>query len=67
MGFVVKVTFRGGSVCWLAATTAAGIHTLGPRERAEVFRTQAAAHAAIAKVPRSLESAGVIFSIEPAE
>jgi hypothetical protein len=67
MPFVVKATVSGGSVCWLAPARSFGTRTFGPREKAEIFKRQADAQAAIAKLPRSMIDGGAVFSAEPAE
>ena len=51
----------------LAPTKSFGTRTFGPREKAEIFKRQADAHAAIAKLPRSMIGGGAVFSVEPAE
>ena len=67
MPFVIKMTTPSNNVCWVSAAKSFGARTLGPREKAELFPTQAAAHAAIASIPQSIAGTGVIFSIHSAQ
>lgn len=63
MPFVVMATGRTRTVSWLSVANGGGIRTLTTREDADVFRTVAEAHAAIAQLPRGLENAGLVFSV----
>lgn len=67
MASVVKLTGRTGFVCWLSTPNAKGFRTLAPREHADVFQTIEDAQAAIAKLPRAFEDAGLLFSVEVTE
>jgi len=66
MPFVIKMT-TPRNVCWVSAVKSFGARTIGPRENAELFPTQAAAHAAIASIPQSIAGTGVIFAIHSAQ
>lgn len=65
MPFVVKVSASEGGVGWLAPAKVFGLRKLGPRARAESFKRQADAHAAIAKLPPIMIDGGAVFSVEP--
>jgi hypothetical protein len=67
MGFVVKLSGRSDTACWLSAPTAKGIRILVRRERAEVFTTQEDARIAVEKMPTAFLKFGFAFSIESAE
>jgi hypothetical protein len=67
MEFVVKATGPGGGSTWLSGPRLDGFRTLAVRENADVFETVTDAHTAIAKMPRALEDAGPIFSVESAD
>jgi hypothetical protein len=67
MAFVVKATGRTGTVCWLSAANKKGFRTLATREDAGVFPTVVDARTAIVTLPRALEDAGLIFSVESAD
>jgi hypothetical protein len=69
MPYLVKLTLAapGKNVCWLSPAKAFGVRTFGPREKAERFRTEAAAHAAIASLPSHLGGIRVLYSVEPAD
>jgi hypothetical protein len=66
MGFVVRAESAAGLEMWVSASRFAQ-STFGPRENAEVFRTQSDAHAAIGKIPLTFEHAGFVFMIEAAD
>jgi hypothetical protein len=44
-----------------------GIHTPGPREKAELFQTRKDAQDAIANMSRAFDHAGILFSVESAD
>jgi hypothetical protein len=67
MPFVVRATGQGLSVLWLSAPIAAGSYTVGPRQNAAVFPTQAAAQFAADDATKSLGSLGMTFTVELAE
>jgi hypothetical protein len=67
MGFVVKLSGRSDTACWLSAPTAKGIRILVRRERAEVFKTQEDARIAVEKMPTAFLKFGFAFSIESAD
>jgi hypothetical protein len=64
MGFVVKLSGRSDSACWLSAPTAKGIRILVRRERADVFKTQEDARSAVEKLPPAFVKSGFVFSVE---
>jgi len=63
MPFVVMATGRTGTISWLSAANDDGVRSLVTREMADVIRTVSDAHAAIAKLPRAFEDAGLFFSV----
>jgi hypothetical protein len=67
MGFVVKLSGRSETACWLSAPTVKGIRILVRRERAEVFKTQEDARIAVEKMPTAFLKFGFAFSIESAD
>jgi hypothetical protein len=67
MSFVVRATGQGMSAIWLSAPIAAGSHTVGPRQNAAVFPTQAAAQFAADDATKSLGSLGMTFTVEAAD
>jgi hypothetical protein len=67
MEFVVKATGPGGGSTWLSGPRLDGFRTLADCESADFFESVTAAHTAIAKMPRALEDAGLIFSVESAD
>jgi hypothetical protein len=69
MSFLVKLTLAtpAKGECWLSQGKAFGARTFGPREKAEQFKTEAAARAAIAKLPSHLGGIAVLYSVEPAD
>ena len=67
MGFVVKATSRRGRALWISRPGIDGLRALVPRERAEVFETEADAHVAIGKMPRVFDGMGYIFAVEVAD
>jgi hypothetical protein len=67
MPFVVKAMGKTGAICYLSDANEAGFRTLATREMAGVFQTAEDAHAAIAKLPRAFEDAGLIFYVERAD
>jgi hypothetical protein len=67
MPFVIKMTTPNNNVCWVSAAKSFGARTFGPREKAELFKRQADAHAVIANLPRGVLDCGVVFSVESVE
>jgi hypothetical protein len=67
MGFVVKLSGRSDTACWLSAPTEKGIRILVRRERAEAFETEEDARIAVEKMPPAFVKGGFDFSIEPAD
>jgi hypothetical protein len=63
MPFVVMATGRTGTISWLSAANNDGVRSLVTRELADVFQTVSDAHAAIAKLSRAFEDAGLFFSV----
>jgi len=66
MNYVIKASGRTEYPTWLSTPGLDGDRTLVRRESAEVFSDYAEASAVIAKLPRTFEDSGVVFSIEPA-
>jgi hypothetical protein len=67
-GFVIKITSaHGDATMWLGASAADAPRVFGPRETAEVFRTQSLGHAVIGEMPLAFERAGFVFSVESAD
>jgi hypothetical protein len=66
MPFVIKMTTPDNNICWVSAAKSFGTRTFGPREKAELFKRQADAHAVIANLPRGVLGGGAVFSVETA-
>jgi len=66
MPFVIKMTTPSNNVCWVSTAKSFGARTFGPKEKAEIFKRQADAHAVIANLPRSVLYGGAVFSVEGA-
>jgi hypothetical protein len=64
MGFVVKLSGRSETACWLSAPTEKRIRRLVRRERAEVFETPEDARSAVEKLPPAFVKSGFVFSVE---
>jgi hypothetical protein len=67
MGFVVKVDFATGDRRWLTSPRRGGVPAFGPREIAQVFRTESESQAAIDTVRQTSPGDGVTFRVEAAE
>jgi hypothetical protein len=67
MGFVVKAVSENDLAKWLSLPRFGGYRVFGRRESAEVFETRSDAHSAVDKMPRSIEDASFVFTIESAE
>jgi hypothetical protein len=65
--FVVRVTGRTGTVCWLSAPNADGVRTLTTRAKADAFPTMTDARVAIAKTPHEFSDVGLVFSVVSAD
>jgi hypothetical protein len=63
-GFVIKAVSLTGLPMWVSPPRFGQHRVFGPRENAEIFRTQGEAHSAIGKLPRAFEYAGFNFSVE---
>jgi hypothetical protein len=65
MGFVIKANAseRAG---WLTTANDRGFRYLADRAQAALFPTRAEAQEVIETLPKAFESAGILFSIEPA-
>jgi hypothetical protein len=66
MGYVVKAVSSSGCKMWMQAAKQKSHKNFGPREEAEVFRTQKDAQAVIAKLPESFRQIGFDFEVEAA-
>ena len=65
--YVVRAVSAYQLEAWLSPLNSAGHRIFGPREKAEVFPTQTAAHTAIGAMPRAFGDAGFFFRVDPAE
>jgi hypothetical protein len=63
-GFVIKAVSATGLAMWVSPPRFGKHRVFGPRENAEVFRTQGEAHSAIGTLPRAFEHAGFNFAVE---
>jgi hypothetical protein len=63
-GFVIKAVSSTGLEMWVSPPRFGEHRVFGPRENAEVFRTQGEAHSAIGTLPRAFEHAGFNFEVE---
>jgi hypothetical protein len=66
-GFVIKAVTSTGLAMWVSPPRFGEHRVFGPREKAEIFRTQAEAHATIGTLPRAFEHAGFNFAVESIE
>jgi hypothetical protein len=67
MAFVVKAIGLGFNDAWLSPKSDIGAYTLGPRQTAVVFPTDADAQGAIVEATASLAMLRLVFSVESAD
>jgi hypothetical protein len=66
MGYVVRAASASGVKMWVAPTPPKTQRAFGPREKAEIFRTQKDAQAVIDTLADSLRRVGFEFDVETA-
>jgi hypothetical protein len=66
MGYVVKAVSASGCKMWISLPTLKTHPTFGSREKAEIFRTQKEAQAAIETVAEPLRRVGFELEVESA-
>jgi hypothetical protein len=66
MGYVVKAVSASGCKMWISLPMQKTHRVFGPREKAEIFRTQKEALAAVETVADSLRRVGFEFEVESA-
>jgi len=67
MSFIVKATGPHGSTRWMTDPKLRGVRTLGPREQAEIFETEADALVAINDLAQAFADVRVDFQSRPTE
>ena len=66
MGYVVKAVSTSGTKMWVSPPKQKHHRVFGPRQDAEVFRTQKEAHEAIDALAESFRRVGFEFEVETA-
>jgi hypothetical protein len=66
VGYIVKAVSASGCKLWVQPSSQKSHRDFGPREDAEIFRTQKDAQAVIEKLPESFRQIGFNFEVEPA-
>jgi hypothetical protein len=63
MPYVIKAVSTSGDVSWITRPGAEGSRTIAHRRRADVLLTVEGARRVIARMPRALTDAGIMFSV----
>jgi hypothetical protein len=66
VAYIVKAVSASGCKLWVQPSRRKSHRDFGPREDAEVFRTQKDAQAVIDTLPESFRQIGFNFEVEPA-
>ncbi|HET6327817.1 MAG TPA: hypothetical protein VFG04_24245 [Planctomycetaceae bacterium] len=66
MGYVVKAVSGSGVKMWISLPMQKSQRTFGPREKAEIFRTQKDARAVIDTLEETFRRVGFEFDVESA-
>jgi len=66
MGYIVKATSASGVKMWISLPTHTRHRAFGPRDQAEVFRTQKEAQSVVETMADQLRRVGFEFDVESA-